>query len=240
MSTEFIAFLPPPGDSISRYNRKASPNEQVEGIPPHFVEAMTVREQVFVQEQGVALEAELDVDDARSFHWVVYASVSAPLNDLKTGRKSSHGSSMAVGTLRLVPPPHKTHDESEHGQGLTHGVMKKTAMYDGHEPYAKLGRLATLKAYRGLGLGRLLVNAALDWAKEHPHEVLPLLPPARREAVGHQNEDTWKGLVLIHAQTQVQHVWERLGFVRDVEMGNWDEEGMDHVGMWKRVELAAA
>jgi predicted GNAT family N-acyltransferase len=237
MSTEFIAFLPPPGDSILRYNRKAPPNEQAEDIPPHFVDAMTVREQVFVQEQGVALEVELDVDDARSFHWIVYASVSSSSNDPDTGRKGSQGSSTPVGTLRLVPPPHKTHDESEHGQGVTHGTMKKTAMYNGHEPYAKLGRLAALKAYRGLGLGKLLVNAALDWAKGHAEEVLPLLSPARREAVGQQDEDTWKGLIFIHAQTKVQQVWERLGFVRDVEMGNWNEEGMDHVGMWKRVDV---
>ena len=50
-------------------------------------------------------------------------------------------------------------------------------------------------------------------------------------------DDTWKGLVLVHAQVYIEKVWARYGFVRDESMGVWDEEGIDHIGMWKRLEL---
>ncbi|KAI9893296.1 MAG: hypothetical protein M1814_000425 [Vezdaea aestivalis] len=233
MSTEFIVHLPPPGETIRDYDKKLSYSDQLKSIPPHFIDAMTVREEVFVKEQKVSSENEVDDDDPRSFHWVVFASVSSA--DKDTGNQSNR---KPVGVLRLVPPPHDLHPEKAHGQETRPGVIKKTTMYDGQEPYAKLGRLATLKAYRGLGLGKLLVNAAVEWARANPDAILIPMSPATKEAVGPDNEVSWNGLFLIHAQSSAKRIWERLGFVRDEELGHWDEEGMDHVAMWRRVEVS--
>jgi hypothetical protein len=66
--TPFITFLGP--SDLSAYDRKKSPFEQPSSIPKTFIDAMEVREQVFVQEQGVPLENEFDSDDARACHWV--------------------------------------------------------------------------------------------------------------------------------------------------------------------------
>lgn len=66
-------LLPPLGLSIAGYDRERSPSQQPASVPQLFLDAMRVREEVFVHEQGVPLENELDSDDARSWHWVVYA-----------------------------------------------------------------------------------------------------------------------------------------------------------------------
>ncbi|KAM5462368.1 hypothetical protein MauCBS54593_008033 [Microsporum audouinii] len=117
-----------------------------------------------------------------------------------------------VGVVRLVPPPHEGH-QHEGGEG---GEEEEE-----HErrPFIKIGRLAVLPAYRGKGLARLLVDTALGWAAEHAVEV----------GAG------WDGLVLIHAQTDVEAMYARLGFKTDESMGRWVEEGIPHVGMWKKL-----
>lgn len=251
MSTEFISFLPPPGDAIASYNRAVPSSEQSVDVPNSFKEAMSIREEVFVDEQHVPLENELDADDPRSFHWVVYASVSNIQTEPGQKRKSSETARMPVGTVRLVPPPHPPHPEhgsahaidnaeaTEHEAG---GREPRTSMHDGKEPYAKLGRLATLKPYRRLGLGRLLMNAALNWAASNAHAILPLPSPTHREAAKVDgatkvSEETWKGLILVHAQYGTEKMYANYGFVRDENMGSWVEEGIKHVGMWRRVEL---
>ena len=236
---------------------------------------MSIREAVFVNEQCVPRENELDDDDARSFHWVVYASVSQSIPAGEGGRRSSEGGKLPVGTIRLVPPPHEAHPqpEPEHegtggggggggggGEGVPddkHAVdQAKTAPTHPpatQEPYIKLTRLATLQAYRRLGLGRLLVNTALGWASTHPEIILPPPDPTAREARnlasslssgsvedgvgGAMWEGGWNGLVLAHAQEGVQKWWEGQGFVRDGGLGRWVEEGIWHVGMWRRVDV---
>lgn len=47
----------------------------------------------------------------------------------------------------------------------------------------------------------------------------------------------WRGLVLVHAQVDVERMYEGLGFVRDEGLGRWEEEGIMHVGMFRRVEV---
>lgn len=48
----------------------------------------------------------------------------------------------------------------------------------------------------------------------------------------------WNGLILTHAQRPLEQYYNRLGFVRDEIMGVWDEEGIDHIGMWRRVDVS--
>ncbi|KAK4992321.1 hypothetical protein LTR66_006317 [Elasticomyces elasticus] len=273
--SQFISFLDPPGAALSSYDRKLPSHEQSDKVPDTFREAMTIREAVFVEEQKVPFENELDEDDPRSHHWVVYASVGTSASPpaqtreqkrdevernkgvspgVLARRKSSTANRLAVGTIRLVPPPHPPHPEpgSSHmvdNKEVTeldlHGSDRQTSMHDGKEPYVKLGRLAVLKDYRRIGLSNLLIKEALNFAAANPTLLLPPLSPTsaeqrrRSEGTNTPTDTTWRGLVLVHAQAlpSVQHVWQRHGFVADEAMGMWVEEGIEHVGMWKRLEV---
>lgn len=262
MATEFIAFQPPPGEALNTYDRTQPSESQASTVPRTFREAMEVREEVFVQEQRVPLENELDEDDPRSFHWVVYASVgnaSAPspaalqpvdrtLSKEEERRASdSTATRVPVGTIRLVPPPHEAHNNqiAEHEEKKDTPHDTPTPSSDAQtltEPYIKLGRLAVLKPYRRLKLSSLLVNSALTWAADHAASILPPFAPANIEKdrlAGAPEQQLWKGLVLVHAQKvpYVIKVWEKWGFVRDEKMGTWVEEGIEHVGLWKRIDL---
>lgn len=59
--------------NIDAYDPKYSFSQQPESISKTFLDAMDVREEVFVKEQGVPLNNEFDCDDPRACHWVVYA-----------------------------------------------------------------------------------------------------------------------------------------------------------------------
>ena len=79
----------------------------------------------------------------------------------------------------------------------------------------------------------MLVEEALRWAAGHRGEVV-------RDWRGEDGEvgvGVWKGLLLLHAQVGVQGWYGSLGWQTDVGMGRWDEAGIEHVGMWRRVEV---
>jgi predicted GNAT family N-acyltransferase len=115
------------------------------------------------------------------------------------------GQDEPVSVIRIVPPPHGPHPNGFRDPN--------------EEIYVKLGRVATLASHRGRGLSRLLTEEAFQWLAAHRHEI----------AVD------YKGLVLCHAQVAVEKMYAKLGFVTDEALGHWDEEGIDHIGMWKRV-----
>ncbi|EPS43787.1 hypothetical protein H072_2236 [Dactylellina haptotyla CBS 200.50] len=180
---------------------------------PVFTDAMDVRVEVFVKEQGVPAENEKDEYDDGSMHWVVYASIPSPSNQTSADKHAVNGISSEtelsqnrtpVGTIRLIPPT----------------VSKKT--------YILIGRLAVLKPFRKLGLAKLLLEEAIRYAEsegstggfDNPGEGLK-----------------WDGKCYIHAQTIVQEWWAKNGFYRDDDAGEWDEEGIMHVGMWRDVVL---
>jgi predicted GNAT family N-acyltransferase len=58
---------------------------------------------------------------------------------------------------------------------------------------------------------------------------------------------SWQGLIMIHAQANLKQMWERHGFHEElrteegeVEISaepHWMEEGIEHVGMWKRLKI---
>ncbi|KAL3491825.1 acyl-CoA N-acyltransferase [Aspergillus germanicus] len=214
------------------------------GNPMALNDALAVRLEVFVDEQKCAAEFELDDDDARSWHWVLYDE-----NAVVPGAKSAVRLPVAV--IRLVPPPHAPHEhESGHGDesNVTEngdGIVNGSAKYDmKHEPYIKFGRVAVLAAYRGLGLARRLMETGMKWAEENAGEInRALAEVVEKERKGAEAEaetepvpvPVWKGLALVHAQVDVEKMYGRLGFVTDESMGTWVEEGIDHVGMWKRL-----
>ncbi|KAH8731604.1 acyl-CoA N-acyltransferase [Phaeosphaeriaceae sp. PMI808] len=258
--TEFMSMLPPPKDKIDGYDNTKPCSKQVIDIPPAFRDAMAVREIVYA-EQGVPLEAEFDEDDARSWHWIAYASVassSKPPKDLRphasnpsaeeARRASATASRTPVATIRMIPPPHTPNKYIQDANPDKHPDAsppnEKLDRTHPEEPYVKLGRLATLKPYRGMGLAGLLINAVFDFAKQNPDTIYkPPSPTAIQRAQindhGKEQQLAWDGLVMIHAQAHLVKMWEKHGFSEELrgKMGRWVEEGIEHVGMWRRLDV---
>jgi GNAT superfamily N-acetyltransferase len=168
-------------------------------------------------------------------------------------RKQSVTKSLPIGTIRLVPFPHPPHPEpgsSYAADALETGpasnnpppyiVDRPTTFHDGKEPYIKIGRIAVLKEFRGNGLSNLLANSALTWAKQNPTFFNPSVTEMGMEKIGASSIveiPVWKGLTCVHAQEQVQKQWAKWGFVLDEGMGTWVEEGINHVGMFQRLNI---
>jgi len=229
--SDFVDFVPPSYERIDGYDSSRSPYQQVnktadltKQIPQAFIDAMVVREAVFVVEQGVPAENEFDADDRRSFHWVAYASMpSQPGDEVDKSNKSTR---VPIGTVRVVPAPNAPHPENDRGVGD-----------QGKESYVKIGRLAVLQEFRGMGISQLLMRKAIEFITNHPGDVRLQLDAAERELHLQKNVSLeFRGLILVHAQIGVEKVYTRMGFEKDETMGVWIEEGIEHVGMWKRVE----
>ena len=124
--SEFVDCTYPLGERLKLYDPTKPPSEQpkndatdpARAVPQGFIDAMTVRHEVFVDEQGVPANNELDEDDARSFHGTAYASVPAKQSSPEPGpqdekldnkRRKSASTKLPIGTIRLVPPPHHAH-----------------------------------------------------------------------------------------------------------------------------------
>lgn len=250
--TMFVAMLSPQGDALKEYDNTKSHSKQRIPLPQTLHDIMSVRENVY-GDQGVPVSAEFDEDDARSWHWVNYASVAAtsspsPPSIRPTGlsqreederRSSATAQSVGVSTVRLVPPPH-------------HPSTYNPNLQLPAEPYIKLGRLAVRQEFRDMGLSRLVVDAALKWAAKNPNSILPPPPPMTMEAANQlgtagQDIDGWKGVTLVHSQLKTKKLWAGLGFTEELhdEQGgvqipaqdHWDEEGIEHLAMWKRVKV---
>jgi ElaA protein len=101
-----------------------------------LAQAFAIRMRVFVKEQGVPAEIELDEDDRRAIHLLALAA------------------GKVVGTARVV---------------LRHGG-------------AKIGRMAVLKSYRGIGVGSKLLKRAIKTAKKRRARTIYL--HAQASAVG--------------------------------------------------------
>lgn len=265
--TEFMSTLPPPESDVDGWDSTKPWNQQTaNSIPIVFADAMSVREEVF-GEQGVPLEAEFDEDDARSWHWVVYASVgtssSSPPKSILTRsdsgntpaddarRASATAQRLPVGTIRLIPPPHGPNKYVDKHTDADPPAEKEPEHPE--EPYVKLGRLSVLAPYRKLNLSRLLINSVLDFAAQQPDAIYIPPSPTSRELAnlagpGAARPLSWQGLVMIHAQAQLKHMWEKHGFREELRNDageleipaepHWMEEGIEHVGMWKRLRIA--
>lgn len=220
-----LRSIGPLGDSLKSYDRTQPPQAQDESttkqptIDQTFIDAMIVREEVFVTEQGVPLQNELDDDDAECIHFVLYCS-------------SADGIIQPSGTIRIVPQSTSLHvdlDQHRKLDGTAYVGDVKSSTYTG-EPFIKLGRLAVTESQRGRGHAASLVRAALEYAVANPLDL----------GAGTEKEAQWHGLVLIHAQMQVQKFWASCGFTVDEAFGMWDEEGIDHIAMWKRMQVPGA
>lgn len=229
-----IDILPPPGPSATRAcHSPPFSAESYPSVPPIFLSALTVRFAVFVDEQRCSATEEIDSDDGRSWHWVAYVT--------EDGVAGNERRRIPAGTIRLVPvSPVPMHQEELHDAKIALGPRHgKTGMWDGKEVFVKLGRMATLMEYRKLGLGRRLVDTAIEWLEGNHEKIVEKagagasdIEVERIEVVG-----KWNGLVLVHAQKIIERFWASCGFVRDEGMGEWWEEGIEHVAMWRRVTV---
>ncbi|OHE93231.1 acetyltransferase [Colletotrichum orchidophilum] len=117
---------------------------------------------------------------------------------------------------------------------------RATELHNGREPYVKLGRLAVVKEFRGHRIARLLVTTALAWLRAHPSYFDPSIKEMGLEQIGATSAEEvpkWRGLVCVHSQKAVVGAWEKFGFRVDEEMGTWREEGIEHKGMFLRLDI---
>ena len=246
--SDFVDFIVPLRERMKLYDRSRPPTDQprndavdrARAIPRGFIDAMIVREAVYVQEQDIRLDDEFDDDDPISFHWVAYASIPATARinagspslgpqDEKIESSKPACTKVPIGTIRLVPGSSK----DPHPNGKL-----ETDVHKNNESYVKLGRLAVIKEFRKAGISKLLIDTALQFVREHPYQVHGGIGGESRDV--HSQGFDFRGLVLVHSQTGVQKVWQRYGFERDESMGTWIEERIEHVGMWKRVDVSEA
>lgn len=190
--------------------------------PQIINDALTVRLKVFVDDGDFDPAVEIDDDDARSWHWVVYDN-----------KEPDHP--VPVATMRLIPPPQVPLDRLVESDQ----VAKSGPKYDlVQEPAVRLGRLACLKEYRGLGLARRLNQTILEWAREHPAEIHLAFLDCLQEVGGDVRTipgGKWSGLVLGHALAHLETFYRGLGFDVYGQVGFWD--GYEHVGLWMRLDI---
>lgn len=125
--------------------------------------------------------------------------------------------------------PAQAHDDDE--KAVPGPDYRNSRAWDHQEPYLTIGRLATRREFRGRGYGRVLLEEAAGWAAKHQGDV----GADWRDKGG--DRAVWKGLLLIHAQVRVEGWYKGLGWRTDEGLGRWDECGIEHVGMWRRVEV---
>lgn len=155
MATPFLSTLLP--SNLRAYKRGLPRAQQSESVSPIFLDAMEIREQVFVEEQGVPADNEFDDDDSRSTHFCVYASVRRTIREEVLDAEGnvveprvSDARRVPVGTIRIVPFPHDPHPvsgakywggkiEEETEQG---GKKKDTKEVDGQQEAAAAAAVA--------------------------------------------------------------------------------------------------
>ena len=256
---DLVPCLSPPGKSVHLYPVYDSDAPVPERVPNIFADAMIVRKAVFVDEQGCRLSEEIDADDEKAYHWVVYADFERPKRGAQSGktqiaptneyqRCKARGGTVAIGTIRLVLPPHGHHPLPSSVDGVggvdvarIPGGDQMTDYHNGRELYVKIGRMAVIDEWRGQGIAKFLVEKALHFANRNRRE-MGLLPSSSEEEkkakqeLGIKFEDLkWHGLVLAHSQKSAISFYKKLGFIHDEKLGSWIEEGIEHVAMWKKL-----
>jgi predicted GNAT family N-acyltransferase len=176
---------------------------------------------VFIEEQGCNPDAEIDADDARSWQFVEYSTTEQDKEE------------RPVAVVRLVPPPHAPH-ETLHDPAR---AAEFPAFDVQHEPYVKITRVAVVKEFRGLGMASKVMRVAEEWAAANKESIDAMCRRVAGDDIVEEKGKGWTGLVGLHAQVQVEKMYQRMGYETDHSLGTWDEEGIQHVGMFKRVNL---
>ncbi|EPE28276.1 Acyl-CoA N-acyltransferases (Nat) [Glarea lozoyensis ATCC 20868] len=251
-----ILSQPPVGKTLLKYDIKQHPQSQSLEIPPVFIAAVQAREDVFVaMYDELTFENNLDYDDPRSIHFVAFSNTPDEediepnsITDIQTRNKFVL---RAIGTLRFIPfpqyhqhpPPGMVFDADslrasaavENSAELFLGIPeykpdRPTKFHDGIEAYIKVGRMCVIKEWRGKGVMDELLRTGYKWLTENKGWTTGTIG-------GEERFGGWKGLICAHADINAKRSWERNGFVVDEDMGCWWILGIQHICMWKRIEL---
>lgn len=153
-------------------------------------DAVDLRVAVFVDEQGVPEELELDEHDDDP--------LGSDVDHLLVRDRA--GDAVAVARLRAV-------DADAYRPLPTDGAGTVDA-----DRIAKIERVAVARERRGEGWGGRAMRAAEDRARARD------LPA-----------------VVLHAQTRAAGFYRRLGYERDDGVGTFEEDGIEHVRMGRRL-----
>ena len=158
-----------------------------------------LRIRVFVDEQGVPEELELDEYDEDPLdsdvdHLLVRDTAASSIDSDAETDDARAGRAVATARLRAV-------DAAEYG-----------AIDEAADRIAKVERVVVARGRRGEGWGARVMAAVEDRART-------------------------RGLneVVLHAQTQAAGFYERLGYAVDDAVGTFDEDGIEHVRMRRRL-----
>ncbi|KAF1811719.1 hypothetical protein P152DRAFT_398773 [Eremomyces bilateralis CBS 781.70] len=249
--TGFVNRIDPP-IAIKGYNPAKTYDHQPDTVDPVFLEAMSVREDVFVQGQGVPQAEEVDADDPISYHWVCYASVSrkksatdsAAVTDAPESSAADEVPRNALGGKIIMrrrssayqpehlgkrpPSPHTTVPVGTVRfvppiRNRPREVPGTPTSFPTKEPFVKVTRLAVHRQFRGLGLTRLLLSDAFEFIVNNPEKIVPPLGPAEREAY--------------NAQGKSEELWKGLLLVHAQKpvKGLWERYGFkqdEGMGEW--------
>lgn len=218
MTTPTPSLLLPPGPITRTFHilptgELIPTGKETPAIPPLFISALKVRAEVFLIEQQCPAAKEIDADDAVSWHWVIHGL-------------DPSGQEVPAATIRLIPA--QRHADAEDEKAAEGPNYAGSRMWDHEEPYVMIGRLATIRKFRGRGYGRVLVEAALGFAGSNANTMVK----------DWNSGEKWKGLAFAHAQKEVEKWYASMGWETDEGMGVWWEEGIEHVGMWIRVNVS--
>jgi predicted GNAT family N-acyltransferase len=147
---------------------------RIAGTDEAYEDALSVRYSVFVDEQGVDPDLEVDDHEEEATHFVAYED----------------GDPVGVARLRGYDP----------------GEDNEAPTPEHDDPVAKIERMAVLRSHRGQGVGRTILAAVEERARDRGFEVARL-----------------------HAQVRSAGFYESLGYER--AGAEFEEAGIPHVVM---------
>lgn len=148
--------------------------------------ATAIRLKVFVEEQGVSPEVELDAQDGRCWHALAY------LRDDGDSAKED--------------PNHKQDDGAEEGTPVATGRL----LPDGH-----IGRMAVLPSVRGRGIGALVLAALIAKARELGFSEVVLSAQTHAQGFYRRAGFVPEGEPYFEEGTDILHIDMRRGLTND-------------------------
>lgn len=188
---------------------------------PIINDALTIRRKVFVDDGDFDAADEIDAEDARSWHWVIYDNGEAR-------------NPVPVATIRMVPPPQVSLNRLSHADRATYGPQ-----YDFEsEPAVRPSRMAVLKEYQGNQLAVRLMETVHSWASENQRAINHAYMHSLQAVGGNSSalpNGKWSGLVHVYGLKHLEKFFPRIGYELLGEEGFW--EGVEHVGFRMRLDV---
>jgi predicted GNAT family N-acyltransferase len=188
-----------------------------------WIGAVAVRIAVFVHEQGVPLDAELDEADRTAVHAVAIRTEPTDATAENDGGEEPTETDphwLALARAHLPPALSSQASASPRGQihpyhlSGTSSVVGTARLLFPAAATARIGRVAVLPAWRGRGTGSRLIQRLEEEA-------------LARGA----------GTVVLHAQVQLEQFYARRGYRSAGDRRHFEEDGILHLQMIKRLPI---